>query len=152
MLIAPDGYRRREWLFDVETQIKSRSTNPLRFVEGKKHTLTSLLAMRDARRLAQSVALRAVASIAKRTRTREQQQRALNELIDTLGGAWLRGQQNNSNGHARKPDSCASNGQLSQRQVAVKHALKRRSFDERECKRVATRNQRVRRAKKGARR
>jgi hypothetical protein len=138
MMIAPGGYKPRQWLFDVEQQIKSRSTNPLRFVEGRKHTLTALIAMRDARRVARTIALRAVASIAKQTKTREQQQRALNELIDTLGGAWLRGQQNHSHSIARKPDACASNGQLTQRQVEAKREIKsRKTFPERSCQRVA---------------
>src|SRR5215471_3124807 len=128
MLIAPHGYRPRQWLFDLEQQIKTRDTNPLRFIEKtqrKNYSLPALIQLRNARRVARVVALRAVKSIATQTNgDRAQQQRCLNELIETLNGAWLRGQQNHDNSRAHKPDACASNGQVDRVTMQRKHTRK----------------------------
>jgi uncharacterized membrane protein len=129
MLIAPHGYRPRQWLFDVEQQIKTRDTNPLRFIqktERSNYSLPALIQLRNARRVARAVALRAVKSIATQAgNDRAQQQRCLNELIETLNGAWLRGQHNHSNkAVAGKPDACASNGTVDRVAMQRKHNRK----------------------------
>jgi len=113
MLINPTfrQNRPRDWAFDIAKHIKARSEDPRRFVEGTGHTLPQLIAMRDARKHSKAIGLRVVRDIAKCARTREQKQRILNEVIETLGGAWLRGQQNHSTTTMTKPDACAGNGQ-----------------------------------------